>query len=136
MNRQRTMRTLTLLCGLWAAGTLAGCASGVNYDNFKSENPDVRIETIRDARGASDEESIPYLVDLLEDTESHVRFFAFGALKHITGGRTMGWHYSESSVERKADVVRWRKWLDANQPEGWGDIPPETTTKPAPPSKK
>ena len=112
-------RRLTILC-LLSGCILIGCGR-TGYEDFQDEDPDVRVEAIRKAAERKDAEAIAHLVERLEDSESQVRFFAFVALKRITGGRTMGWHYANPVEKRKAAVVRWRKWLKAGQPRDWPD---------------
>ena len=68
-----------------------------------------------------DTDAMPGLVDCLEDREPEIRMLAFIALKKITGGRTMGWHYAAAPDIRAAAVKRWRAWLKAGMPKDWKD---------------
>ena len=116
-----TFNRCILLLGLIGGCWLGGCGGDVNYEDFKAANPDVRIRAIVVAGESQDAAAVPYLVECLEAKESGVRFWAFGALKKITNGRTMGWHYTKTHKERKACVERWRKWIRAGRPEGNGE---------------
>lgn len=107
-----TFNGCILLLGLIGGCWLGGCGGGdVNYEDFKAANPDVRIRVIVLVGENEDAASVPYLIECLEAKESHVRLLAFVALKKITNGRTMGWHYTKKPSERKACVDRWRKWI-------------------------
>ncbi len=58
---------------------------------------------------------VPYLVDRLSDTEEDVRFYAFLALRRITG-ETMGYEYFSPPQKRAEAIQRWRAWLSAGRP--------------------
>ncbi len=89
----------------------AGCTSPVHFRaNIQSENPDDRILAVFAAGEASDRESVPLLVDRLEDEDEAVRFFAIQALEKIVGQR-FGYDYAKPPEERAAAVERWRAYV-------------------------
>ncbi len=100
-----SFRFLVLLCGC------AGCATPAHFRaNIQSENPDDRILAVFAAGEASDRESVPLLVDRLEDEDEAVRFFTIQALEKIVGQR-FGYDYAKPPEGRAPAVERWRAFV-------------------------
>lgn len=111
-------RTIITPAVLWAAmlanAGFAGCRAagreGDLYQRLQSDNPSVRITAIAQAGREKDAQSVPLLVDRLEDDDADVRLFAQQALDRITG-QSFGYSYYAAPAERLAAVERWRAWL-------------------------
>jgi len=88
-----------------------GCASTPRFRaNIQSEDPAERILAIRAAANARDAQSVPLLVDRLEDEDAAVRFFAILALEKITG-RRFGYDYAKPDAGRCKAVAKWRAYV-------------------------
>ncbi|MCE5279679.1 MAG: HEAT repeat domain-containing protein [Planctomycetaceae bacterium] len=83
---------------------------------FQSDDPQVRIEAIREAGKTKNPAAVPFLIDRLSDSQMDIRLFAIMALRDITG-QTHGYEVYEPAPQRAAAVARWRQWL-AGQPGG------------------
>ena len=90
--------------------TLSSC-SPVVRPNLNSADPQARINAIVQAANAGDQQAVPLLVDLLDDDDGAVRFFAVLALEKITGTRR-GYDYAAPAWRRAVAVRRWRDWLE------------------------
>jgi len=90
---------------------LTGCfGSGGSVDDFRNEDPKVRISAIKQAGREKQDSAIPHLIDRLSDSEAEVRMFAIVALKEITG-LTHGYQHYDSAADRDSAIEEWRKWL-------------------------
>ncbi len=69
---------------------------------------------------------VPTLIDLLDDEDEGVRFYAILALERITGTRR-GYDYASSEAARAGSVRAWRRWLEQGEVSGEG---PERTASP------
>ena len=116
---------LAVLC--WAAG-VGGCNAMASRAKVSLESPDpsARVLAIVCAADRSDHSAVPLLVDRLEDEDAAVRLYAILALDRLTGMR-LGYRYGASSVERRAGVERWRRFLTESR-QG-GDVP-QTSVRP------
>lgn len=90
---------------------LIGCVSSRHFQaKIQSENPGDRILAIYSAGEKRDRQSIPLLVDRLEDEDEGVRFFAIHALEKITGQR-FGYDYAKPANQRERAVEKWRAYV-------------------------
>jgi len=105
-------------CRVLLVLTLAGCGDSFNREmglsDLESPNPAVRIMAIKWAGDNKVWAAVPRLVDLLEDEDASVRFYAVAGLRRITGSDE-GYDYKSGAVERAAAVGRWRKFVDENE---------------------
>ena len=81
---------------------------------LESEDPGVRIQTIRTAGDRKDRSVMPMLVRRLEDEDEAVRMFAIIALEKITGTR-LGYNYADPEPPRARAVKRWRALINGDQ---------------------
>ncbi len=101
-----------------------GCAGTRPFRaQLSSDNATERILAVKAAGDARDVNSVPLLVDRLEDEDSAVRFFTIIALEKITGHR-FGYDYSQPSNERAAAIVRWRDYAKKGDYAQSGKKPP------------
>ena len=90
---------------------MEGCRASNHFRaGIQSENPGDRILAIHAAGEARDRQSVPLLVDRLEDEDDGVRFFAIQALEKITGQR-FGYEYTKPSPLRGRAVEKWRDYV-------------------------
>ncbi len=97
-----------LLLGL--AASISGCGPRPYRANIQSESVNERILGVRAAAEAKDADSVPLLVDRLEDEDDAVRFFAILALEKITGER-FGYNYASPAQQRAVSVEQWRAYV-------------------------
>ncbi len=90
----------------------AGCgARRVDYPaDLAAQDPAMRIRAVQVAGERGDQGAVPLLVDRLEDEDAAVRFYAFEALRRITG-EDHGYRYYKPGPERAKAVERWRRHL-------------------------
>ena len=120
---------VTLLGNVWSLACLVGgCGpSGEElYRKLQDKDPSVRIAAAVRAAELKDEKAVPHLVERLSDGEDDVRFFAYIALRKITG-QTMGYRYYDPPQPRAEAIRRWREWMKqrhlsppTTRPEGGG----------------
>lgn len=112
--KQSSLASARLVFALLPIACLAAvssCASPAFVrEDIQSENPADRILAIRAAAEARDTESVPLLVDRLEDEDRAVRLFAILALEKITGQR-FGYDYAKPDADQRAAVERWRAYV-------------------------
>jgi len=91
---------------------LVGCTSPKTPypESFNSFRAEERILAARHAAEIQDRQSIPLLVDRLEDEDSAVRMFSILALEKLTGTR-LGYEYRDGASERGRAVERWRRFV-------------------------
>jgi len=119
------MKYLMRLHILWAVSCTIGCATRGNIaDDFRSEDPKVRIAAIRRAGRDKLQSAAPHLVERLTDSEADVRMFAIAALKEITG-LTHGYRHFDNEELRFKAVDRWRQWLVERNAESPNNQPVE-----------
>ena len=116
--------------GLWLL-CCAGCAQNAKpadalSTRLQSQDPSVRIQAMIDAADNHDRQAVPYIVENLSNSESDVRFFAYIALKKITG-MTMGYEFYGDSSQHDHAVLLWRQWLKTGQV---ATMPATTTSAP------
>ncbi len=96
---------------------LSGCGGPfdrkMGLSDLDSPNPAVRIMAIKWAGDNKVLSAVPRLVELLQDEDTSVRFFAIEALERITG-RNNGYDYKASPQLRAEAVERWREFLKSN----------------------
>ena len=98
--------------------TLAGCGESFNREmglsDLEDPNPTVRIMAIKWAGDNKVSAAVPQLVNLLEDEDPSVRFYAIEGLRRITGTDN-GYDYKSSALQRAAAVRRWQKLVEQNE---------------------
>jgi hypothetical protein len=110
---------LVALLWFWASVILmmAGCRSPfdrkMGLSDLESPNPAVRIMAIKWAGDNKVSSAVPQLVDLLQDEDGSVRFYAIEGLRRITGTDN-GYDYKADPQQRAAAVERWREFLKSN----------------------
>lgn len=91
---------------------------------IQSADVNQRILAIYAAAESGDKQSVPLLVDRLEDEDEAVRFYAILALDKMTG-RRLGYDYASPPSERAKAVERWRRFVRASGPaRDAGAVPP------------
>jgi HEAT repeat protein len=110
---------LNVICKLLVSGALAGltalgaggCGSPSYPEGLHSLHVQERLEAVVEAGNRRDMQAVPALVDLLDDEDEGVRFYAILALEKITGTRR-GYDYAGSAVGQMRSIQRWRHWLE------------------------
>jgi hypothetical protein len=97
-----------------AALLTAGCAGDGPTVSLKSDDPAGRIPAMKQAAQRHDAKAIPELVARLESDDPAERLYAIGALERITG-KTFGYRYYGTDVDRADAVGRWKEWLAGQQ---------------------
>jgi hypothetical protein len=96
---------------------LSGCRGPfdrkMGLSDLNNPNPTVRIMAIKWAGDNKVSSAIPQLVDLLQDEDTSVRFFAIEALQRITGTDN-GYDYKAGPQLRAEAVERWREFIKSN----------------------
>lgn len=100
-----------LILAVWAAGCSGPRASEGGFD---SDNPAAKLYAIHDAGEKRDTDSIPHLVQALEDDDPAVRMMAIEALDRVTGTR-LGYNPYDTLPERRVAVNRWVQAVDEGQ---------------------
>jgi HEAT repeat protein len=135
-RRQGRQPSVKILQG--SALLLLACATSAPWlscaapprSGIQSADVNERILAIHAAAEAGDKQSVPLLVDRLEDEDEAVRFYAILALAKITGKR-MGYDYASPPSERAKAVERWRRSLRAaGQAHGERAAPPRASGSP------
>ncbi|MHC4618872.1 MAG: HEAT repeat domain-containing protein [Planctomycetota bacterium] len=105
-------------CWALASSILAGCGDSfrreVGVSDLEDPNPTVRIMAIKWAGDNKVSSAVPALVDLLEDEDPSVRFYAIEGLERITG-KDHGYDYRAGPSQRAAAVKRWRESLKLDE---------------------
>ncbi|MHC4482402.1 MAG: HEAT repeat domain-containing protein [Planctomycetota bacterium] len=110
---------LVALLWFWASVILmmAGCRASfdrkMGLSDLESPNPAVRVMAIKWAGDNKVSSAVPQLVDLLQDEDGSVRFYAIEGLRRITGTDN-GYDYKADPQQRVAAVERWREYLKSN----------------------
>ena len=89
----------------------AGCGGPkrvIGLSDLESPHPTVQIRAAKWAGDNGVPEAVGKLVDMLEDEDRAVRFYAIGSLRRITG-EDYGYDYKASAASRAEAVKRWRK---------------------------
>ncbi|HEY3245353.1 MAG TPA: HEAT repeat domain-containing protein [Phycisphaerae bacterium] len=108
MVGNRSHRGALLLLMLAAGG--CGPETGRLRAQLESRVPGERVQAAVALAQRGDRESVPALVERLEDEDAAVRFFAILALQRLTGERR-GYDYADPPERRRAAVLRWRAYL-------------------------
>jgi hypothetical protein len=96
---------------LLPVAALSGCAStDTPRQTLRSENPLDRALAVVAVGEARDLEAVHKLVDMLEDSDPGVRFYAILALRRLCG-EDHGFQYHADAGTRAAAVQRWRDAL-------------------------
>lgn len=106
-------------------GLAAGCSLGpASASEAESSR---RIERIIRAAHLGDEESIPWLISLLDSDDPIVRMLAIRALEGMTG-LTHGYDHAAKEWDRAKGVERWAQWYqDQEGPDV--DLEPDESGK-------
>jgi hypothetical protein len=95
--------------------SLAACASRPSrMERLHSENPLERVQAAVESARAEDPRAVPALVDMLDDPDVAVRFYAIMALRRMCG-ENFGYHYYADAWERAQAAERWREALRAGR---------------------
>ena len=118
MNRRKGNLTLytSLLVGVILI--LTGCGNRLNRKMELKDlsNPDIAIRVMA-IKWASDNkmtEAVPQLVNLLQNEDRSVRFYAIEGLKRITGTDN-GFDYKADPQSRAAAVKRWQEIIESDR---------------------
>lgn len=132
-----------LLVTLFSSG-LPGCAPPRHRSDLRSGNPLDRAQGVVRAAEARDPRAVHRLVDLLEDPDSGVRFYAINALRRLFGV-DYDYQYYQPAPQRAVAVARWRAAIrdgsvqfarraaSANEPAG--EAPPPDGSAGLPPTE-
>jgi len=101
--------------------TAIPCCTPKSQPGLNSPHAYERIQAIVRAGTDRDAESVPLLIDLLDDDDDAVRLYAILALEKITDTR-MGYNYADPPWERSRAIQRWRRWLEADRVGASGAI--------------
>ena len=91
----------------------SGCGEPVgasSLSGLSSPDPAVKVQAIKWAGDNKLNSAIPQLVDLLEDEDRVVRFYAIGSLRRITG-LDHGYDFKTDAHSRLESVKCWRENL-------------------------
>jgi hypothetical protein len=110
-RRIRQPRSVALVCAALLIA-VCGCRSATKPDRSRlhSEYAFDRAAAAVDAAERGDAVAIHRLVDLLEDDDPGVRFFAIAALERLCG-TSAGFRYHDDAETRARAVNRWRDGL-------------------------
>ena len=93
---------------------IAGCGDPLNrqmqLSDLHDPNPTVKVMAIKWAGDNKVSSAVPQLVNLLQDEDRCVRFFAIEALKRITGTDN-GYDYKAGPKLRAEAVEHWREYI-------------------------
>lgn len=73
-------------------------------------DPMASIPAIQRAAETNDRSAIPALVAQLNNDDPAIRFYAFCALRRMTGN-SFDYRYYDDVDERRPAIERWQKWL-------------------------
>lgn len=96
------------LVGLGAAA-LAGCRTDVPEASFQAPTPQARAAAVAEAVTERDRESIPDLIEALDDSDPVIRSWAIRGLEEMTG-QTLGYDPFAPQGLRDEAVARWVAW--------------------------
>ena len=91
----------------------SGCGKPVgalSLSDLSSPDTSVKVRAIKWAGDNKLDSAIPQLVDLLEDEDRVVRFYAIGSLRRITGSDG-GYDFKKNAHSRLESVEFWRENL-------------------------
>ncbi|MBC7833738.1 MAG: hypothetical protein H7Y88_01380 [Phycisphaerales bacterium] len=88
------------------ASFLVGCSP---EPDLEARDPGSRLLAIQDAIEQDDRDSVPKLIEMLDNDDGAVRLFAIQALEHFTGS-TMGYDFAGTLAERRQAADRWETW--------------------------
>jgi len=93
---------------------IAGCGDPLNrkmqLSDLQNPNPSVRIMAIKWAGDNKLSAAVPQLVNLLQDEDRSVRFYAIEALRRITGTDN-GYDYKAGPKIQAEAVECWREYI-------------------------
>lgn len=92
---------------------LWGCAASeraVSLSDMNNPDPTVRIRAIKWAGENKLDSALPRLVDLLQDEDRAIRYYAIAALRHITG-TDHGYDFKSDARTRSEAIKRWQAEL-------------------------
>ena len=96
----------------------SGCGSPFDRDfglsDLEDPNPAIRIMAIRWASDNNVSSAMPQLVNLLQDEDAAVRFYAIEGLQRMTG-TDYGYDYKASPHIRAEAVERWQQFLEQKE---------------------
>lgn len=87
-----------------------GCSLPKMPRAINDTDPTAKIPAIKTSAATRDRKSVAQLVDELESDDAAIRFYAIRALKDITG-ETFGYRYFDDELERREEMLAWRRWL-------------------------
>ncbi len=95
-----------------------GCNRGLDkteMSDIDSGVPAFQVSAMHKVAEAGNYEYLSRQIDLLEDEDAGVRFYAIMSLKKLTGTDN-GYNYRYDAGRRYEAVKTWRKWLADNYP--------------------
>ena len=107
---------ISLLVGAALMHTGCGDPLDRNMQMRDLDDPDVsiRIMAIKWASENKRTDAVPQLVNLLQNEDRSVRFYAIQGLKQITGTDN-GFDYRADPVSRADAVKRWQKFIESDK---------------------
>jgi hypothetical protein len=117
-NLKESVCFACLWCWVLITVIFAGCG-GTSYrevglSELESPDPTVRIMAVKWAGDNKVSSAVPQMVDLLQDEDVSVRFYAIEGLRRITG-TDHGYDYKAAPPQRAAAVKRWREFLELRE---------------------
>jgi hypothetical protein len=98
-----------------AAGVgVCGCAAPRGPRTVGDPDPDMKIPAIKTAVDCHDLSAAKQLVADLQSEDPAIRFYAISGLRRLTG-QDFGYRYYDDEATRQPAVVRWQKWLAAQE---------------------
>lgn len=104
----------------WALAVGAALGAGCSSPpvGFDTDYPGGLIPAITRAARERDRDSIPDLIELLDNADPAVRFASIHALERITG-QTLGYNHAAPEDERRERVAAWVQWYqEQSDPPG------------------
>ncbi len=87
-----------------------GCQAPRGPVSIKSDDPDLKIQAIRNDGCSGSRRDLAALVADLSSDDPAIRFYSIEALHRITHDN-FGYHYYETDEERAPATLLWQKWL-------------------------
>jgi HEAT repeat protein len=96
-----------------ALATLPGCRAAPPEISFQAPTPQARAAAVARAATEQDPDSIPDLIESLDDDDPVIRSWAIRGLEDITG-QTLGYDPFAPQGLRDEAVERWVRWRRAS----------------------
>lgn len=90
--------------------SFAGCQDPRGPVSINSDDPDLKIQAMKQDVTHCNRADIPKLVSSLQSDDPAIRFYAVQALRRITND-DFGYRFYEDDDQRAPATARWQAWL-------------------------